>query len=172
MLDDDISPDTSQSPALNVLTDTAALLARAELRGVEVPDPYWAKVSAYAADRFASPGIAFADVHAALAHAMAGQGEALARVVAGAKGPAADVVQDLAEGFGAFAEQRWGAAVARFGRAMSGHERIGGSRAQRDLLEMAMAAALLRLGQGGEARRFLAIRRPVTTGPGSVAGLA
>lgn len=171
IIDQDISPDVSRSPPMNILTDTAALLARAELRGVSVPEDYWHRISRYASERFPDTGIAFADVHAAMAHAMAGRGEALHGIVSDATGPAAEVVRDLAEGFGAFAGGDWAGAVAAFAPAMSRHERIGGSRAQRDLLEMAMTAALLRQGQGDEARRFLATRRPATTGPGSVAGL-
>lgn len=172
IIDQDISPEVSRSPPLNILTDTAALLARAELRGVSVPEDYWHRISTYASERFPRTGIAFADVHAAMAHAMAGQGEALHSIVSDAKGPAAEVVRDLAEGFGAFAGGDWAGAVVAFAPAMSRHERIGGSRAQRDLLEMAMTTALLRQGQGDEARRFLATRRPETMGPGSVTGLA
>ncbi len=172
IIDQDISPEVSRSPPLNILTDTAALLARAELRGVSVPEDYWHRISTYASERFPRTGTAFADVHAAMAHAMAGQGEALHSIVSDAKGPAAEVVRDLAEGFGAFAGGDWAGAVVAFTPAMSQHERIGGSRAQRDLLEMAMITALLRQGQGDEARRFLATRRPETMGPGSVAGLA
>jgi len=172
IIDQDISPEVSRSPPLNILTDTAALLARAELRGVSVPEDYWHRISTYASERFPRTGIAFADVHAAMAHAMAGQGEALHSIVSDAKGPAAEVVRDLAEGFGAFAGGDWAGAVVAFTPAMSRHERIGGSRAQRDLLEMAMTTALLRQGQGDEARRFLATRRPETMGLGSVAGLA
>jgi len=172
IIDQDISPEVSRSPPLNILTDTAALLARAELRGVSVPEDYWHRISTYASERFPRTGIAFADVHAAMAHAMAGQGEALHSIVSDAKGPAAEVVRDLAEGFGAFAGGDWAGAVVAFAPAMSRHERIGGSRAQRDLLEMAMTTALLRQGQGDEARRFLATRRPETMGPGSVIGLA
>jgi len=169
---DALSPGTSQSPPLNVLTDTAALLARAELRGVDVPAKYWKRISAYAAERFPKPAIAFADVHAALAHAMAGDSDALKRIVAEAAGPAADLVQGFAQGFDAFARADWAGACQCFGRVLVGHERLGGSRAQRDLLEMAMAASLLRIGRGDEARRFLVTRRPATMGPEAVAGLA
>ena len=40
------------------------------------------------------------------------------------------------------------------------HERLGGSRAQRDLLEYTVAAAKLRGGNKGEARAFIEKRRP------------
>ena len=121
IIDQDISPEVSRSPPLNILTDTAALLARAELRGVSVPEDYWHRISTYASERFPRTGIAFADVHAAMAHAMAGQGEALHSIVSDAKGPAAEVVRDLAEGFGAFAGGDWAGAVVAFAPAMSRH---------------------------------------------------
>jgi hypothetical protein len=54
---------------------------------------------------------------------------------------------------------------------MSEHERIGASRAQRDLVEYAMTGALLRLGRAEEAARFLDMRRPHTDHAGSVVPL-
>ena len=44
---------------------------------------------------------------------------------------------------------------------MADHARIGGSRAQRDLLELALLTALLRQGRAEEARHITALRRPV-----------
>jgi hypothetical protein len=44
---------------------------------------------------------------------------------------------------------------------MFDHERIGGSRAQRDLIEYALAQTLLKQGKTGEAKRMLAMRRPL-----------
>ena len=59
----------------------------------EARDPeLWRELSDYATQWFPSPGIAFADVHGALAHAFAGNADALAKIVDGAKGPAKDVV--------------------------------------------------------------------------------
>jgi len=172
VIDEDIAPGVSASPPINVLTDSAALLARAALHGVEVPKERWRRLSAYATERFPQPGIAFADVHAALAHAMAGDGEALAKIVRDAKGPAAAVVSKLAQAFGEYASGNWAKAVGHFASVMAEHERIGGSRAQRDLVEYAMTGALLRLGQTEEAARFLAIRRPHTDHAGAVDELA
>jgi hypothetical protein len=171
VIEKDIAPDVSQSPPINVLTDSAALLARAELRGVDVPKARWRMLSAYASQRFPEQGIAFADVHAALAHAMAGEGETLTKIVRDARGPAADIVHTVAEAFGAYARGAWAEAVDRFARVMSEHERIGASRAQRDLVEYAMTGALLRLGRAEEAARFLDMRRPHTDHAGSVVPL-
>lgn len=177
--DADVAPETGAEsgagawgPPVNVLTDAAALLYRADLAGVEVPAARWKAVSDYAAAKFANPAIAFADVHAALAHAMAGNGEAVARIVSDAKGPAADLVRELAEGFAALATGAWAEAERHFARTMSSHERIGGSRAQRDLVEYALLNALLKQGKAEEARLLLATRRPLKVASHAVKGLA
>lgn len=171
LVDGDIAPGASASPPLNVLTDMAAILYRAELAGVAVPPERWQAVSGFAARYFPKPGLAFADVHAALAHAMAGDTGALQRIVDDAKGPAGDMVAVLGRAFGAIAAADWPAACAHLTAVMADHQRIGGSRAQRDLIEYALASVLLRLGRGAEARRLLAMHRPHTTTAGVVAGL-
>lgn len=148
VFDEAIAPGAGSGPALNVLTDAASLLYRAELAGLDVAAEKWRAVSAYALAAFPKPGLAFADAHAALAHAMAGESDALERIRTGAAGPAADVVRTLSDGFGALAAGRWEEAAAHLAVAMRDHARIGGSRAQRDLIEFAMAGALLRLGRG------------------------
>ena len=103
-------------PPLNVLTDMASILYRAEFAGVEVSPERWKVVSDYAGAFFPAPGLAFGDVHAALAHAMAGRGDVLAKYISDAKGPAADVVSSLAAGFGALGGRALGRGVERFAR--------------------------------------------------------
>ncbi|MDF1792184.1 MAG: tetratricopeptide repeat protein [Thalassobaculaceae bacterium] len=174
--DADVAPQTGTGPGawgppVNVLTDSAALLYRAEMAGVAVPAARWQAVSDYAAKTFANPAIAFADVHAALAHAMAGNGDAVAKIVAEAKGPAADIVRELAEAFGAVGTGNWAEAEIHFARTMSAHERIGGSRAQRDLIEYALLNTLLKQGKAAEARLLLATRRPLKVASHAVKGL-
>lgn len=169
VIDDAVSPGKGRGPALNVLTDMASILYRAELRGVEVPPSRWAEISRYATQYFPKPGLAFADVHAALAHAMAGDCARLGHVIEGAKGPAGDVVRELALAFGAIATGEWPLAEAHLSVAMQDHARIGGSRAQRDLVEFAYVSVLLRQGHGARARHMLRIRRPQATHDGSVA---
>lgn len=163
ILDADVAPDGAWGPAINVVTDMAAILYRAELAGVDVPADRWARLSEYTQQHFPTPGIAFVDVHAALAHAMAGQGEALQRIIEGASGPAGDVVRAFAEAFGAIADQDWNRAAAHLSNAMDDHARIGGSRAQRDLLEYTRANVLMRLGRANEAEALLRARRGDTT---------
>jgi Tfp pilus assembly protein PilF len=171
VVDEAVAPGGAWGPPLNVMTDTAAILYRAELAGVQVPAARWRAVSDYAARMFPKPGIAFADVHAALAHAMAGNDEALERIIDGAAGPAGELVRTLAAGFRALAAEDWGQGAAHLARAACDHARIGGSRAQRDLIEYALLGALLKQGKADEARRLLALRRPLKAAAHAVHGL-
>ena len=102
------------------------------------------------------------DVHAALAHAMADNRDALNDIINANKSPAADVVQALARAFQALAEQSWSRADEQLTVAMVDHARIGGSRAQRDLIEFLLADVLKRQGKTADAKRLLAMRRPVS----------
>ncbi|MEO1138499.1 MAG: tetratricopeptide repeat protein [Pseudomonadota bacterium] len=160
IVDRDIDPSGAWGPPLNVMVDLAAVLYRAELSGVEVPVERWQTVCDYAAEKFPNPGLGFADAHAALGYAMAGRSEALQRIITGAKGPAADLVRYLAEAFSAIAHQNWSDANDYLTKALWDHARLGGSRAQRDLIEYASVGVLLRLGRHDEARRQLAMHRP------------
>ena len=171
VVDADIAPGGAWGPPINVVSDTAAILFRAELAGVEVSAERWRVVSDFAARCFPEPAIAFADVHAALAHAMAGNAGALQKVISDAKGPAGDLVSTLGEGFGAMAAKNWAEAQAYLARTLSDHARIGGSRAQRDLIEFALMACLLRQGHGDQARLLLQTRRPIISPSAAVKGL-
>jgi Tfp pilus assembly protein PilF len=170
IVDSDIDPRGAWGPPLNVMVDLAAVLYRAELAGVAVPQARWQVVCDYAAKHFPNPGLGFADAHAALAYAMAGRTEALKRIISGAKGPAADLVRSLAEAFAAIAGQNWSRANALLTHALWDHARLGGSRAQRDLIEYASVGVLLRLGRHDEAHRQIAMHRPKAAISNAVAG--
>lgn len=172
VFDTAVSPDRPPAPPLNVLTDSVALLYRASISGVAVGDGRWRQLSDYAARVFPKTGLAFADVHAALAHAMAGKGERLQTIVETARGPAATIVAECARSFEALAANRPDEAVHLLTGVMAEHERIGGSRAQRDILEIALASALVRAGHAAEARRSLDMRRPHVSHDHFVAGLS
>jgi len=170
-IDSSVVPGAAWGPPLNVLTDSASILYRVELAGEAVPAERWKAVSDYAKRFFPKTGLGFADVHAALAHAMAGDREALEGIIADARGPAADLVRELAEAFRAIAKQKWAEASAHLTSAMVDHARIGGSRAQRDLLEYTLLGTLLKEGRDEEARRLLALRRPAQAATHPVCGL-
>jgi len=154
-----LQPGASTGPPINTLSDCASFLLRAEMAGETREPELWGELSGYATQWFPSPGIAFADVHAALAHAFAGDAAALAKIIERAKGPASDVVAPLARAFGALGRSDWAAAGGELEAIMSSHERIGGSRAQRDLIEFALVVCWLRSGRGEEALGRLATRR-------------
>jgi len=160
-----VAPGVSWGPPVNTLTDSASFLWRAELAGAPVDASHWSAVRDYAARTFPTPGVIFCDVHAAVAHAASGDTVALEGLTqalreadhAGrlAAGP---VVPALADAFGAFARGNWEATIAILAPVLDQHVRIGGSRAQRDLVELTLLAAYLQTGRADEARALLARR--------------
>ena len=119
---------------------------------------------------FAKPGIAFADVHAA-GPRLAGNLAAVDTIIAEATGPAAPVVRAVASAAKALAAGDWPTVTARLTPIMAEHERLGGSRAQRDLVEYMLVSALLEQGQVDEARRLVAMRRPLKAQDVAIAGI-
>ena len=171
ILDCDIAPEASHGPPLNVMTDTAALLFRAELMGVDVPVERWRKISEYALARFPKPGLAFADVHAAIAHARSANRNALDTIIENASGPAGDLTRIIATGYREMEDKNWSRAAEFFEDAIRDHARIGGSNAQRDLIDFSLAACLVRDGRRQEARTVLRITRPRALANELVTGL-
>ena len=160
VLDDHIAPEVSSGPPLNVLTDHVALLFRAELAGVDVPAERWTKLSDYALAKFPKPGLGFADMHAAIAHAKGGRPDRVEDIIERARGPVADLTKLLARGFLQMASQNWREAAGAFVEVQPGHARLGGSNAQRDLIDFSLAVCLARDGRRQEARTVLSITRP------------
>ncbi|MDA7424852.1 tetratricopeptide repeat protein [Thalassococcus lentus] len=171
LVDAGVAPDTGSSMPINVVTDTAAIYHRAELAGLTVAPERWAALSDYTAERFPKPGQSFVDMHAALAHAMSGNGDRLAAVMDVQKGYAHDLARPAARAWGAIARGQWQDALENLIPVLAQSERIGGSRAQRDLLELTYANVLLKLGLTDEARRVLSLRRPNLAKPLPVSGL-
>jgi hypothetical protein len=169
-VDGGIAPGASHSLPINVLTDTAAIYHRAALAGIEVTPQRWSDLSDYAARCFPNAGQSFADMHAALSHAMAGQGERLARLAETSAGFAGDLVAPLARAWSAMARQAWQDALDEMTPVMAASERVGGSRAQRDLIELSYANILIKLGKTDEARRVLSLRRPVLSAAAPLEG--
>ena len=160
-----VRPGGAWGPALNVATDAPAFLWRAELAGEARRPKAWQDVHAYAQQAFPRAGIAFVDVHRALAAVAAGDNEAIGQIVselqqraASGRSPAGDVVPRLAAGLAAYGRSDFGAAVATLEPALAETVRIGGSRAQRDLVENTLLAAYLKAGRDEAARRLLALR--------------
>ena len=160
IVDGSVSQEISSSLPINALTDTASIYYRAELAGYNVASERWLKLSEYAADKFPDMGQSFADVHAALAHAMAGNEEHLSKLTEGNSGFAGDIVSPVAKAWKAISENKWDKAREEIEIASSDFERFGGSRAQRDLLEFTYVNVLMRTGKKEVARKTLLERRP------------
>jgi hypothetical protein len=154
-----IAPGAIWGPSLNVATDAAAFLLRAELAGAARDRDEWGRVAAYCDAEFPRAGIAFLDAHALLASAMAGDDAGFAARKAGLRGAAADIVAGLGEAFAAYARGRPGACADFLAPWLATHERIGGSRAQRDLLEELHLAALTQAGRKADAAAYAKSRR-------------
>ncbi len=170
-IDTDIKPSVAQGPQIIVLTDTASIYYRAELAGVTIPKERWIEISNYAARFFTIPSIGFTDIHAALAHAMAGNYDAAAKFVNSPNSLTGDLVAPVARAFCAISRGRWHDAANLLVSAMADHARLGGSRAQRDLLEFSLLGTLLKLGKDEEAKRILLLRRPALAATHSLHGL-
>jgi tetratricopeptide (TPR) repeat protein len=141
-------------PPLNVATDSPSFLWRAELAGEPRHARLWSEVRDYGLQSFPRAGVWFADVHVALACAAAGDGENLARIArelherdAAGKLPPGAVVPALADAFAAYAKHDWNRAIELLESALPETVRIGGSRAQRDLMEFTLRAACVQAGR-------------------------
>src|SRR5262245_31563346 len=173
-----VHPGAAWGPPLNVATDSASFLWHTELAGEPRQPELWREICDYALKCFPKAGVPFADVHTALACVANGDrasfeklvGGMRARLDAGKLAPGR-VVITLAEGFAAYASRNWSGAIALFEQAQAETVRIGGSRAQRDVVEYTLLAAYLKAGRPQDASRMIAareMRRPVVT----VAGFA
>lgn len=159
-----VKPGGSWGPPINTLSDSASFLWRSQLKGHRNDAALWREVRDYAMKEFPRAGVTFADVHSALAFAGAADTEALQALIgqlrereAAGKLAAGPIVPALAEAFGACAGRDWASAIAHLQPRITEHERIGGSRAQRDLVEYTLMAALAMAGRRSDAAN-LAVR--------------
>ncbi len=171
-----IDPATKWGPALNTLTDGVSFLWRAELAGAARDPAQWRNLDTFGKKVFPRAGLAFADVHIALADAVTGKGDdiqarlrQLDELALSGRAPAAPVVAALATAFTAFQAADWNGVIAAIEPIAGEHERIGGSRAQRDLVEFTLLKAYANAGRFSDLQRYVGSRR---MGAAPVAGLA
>lgn len=162
---DVLQPSTTQAPPLNVITDGASLLWRLSAYGHAVPKALWVEADATAQKLFPKSGLPFADVHMALFAAATQNREALAarlamieqRLTEG-KLPAGAVVPAICRALVAFANENYVACVRELAPVLADVVRIGGSHAQRELIEDTFVVALMRSGELPRARSLLDAR--------------
>lgn len=157
-----IAPDVTAAVPLNVISDTAAFLWRLKAYGHEVPARLWTDADEYARVAFPNAGFPFADVHMAMLEAATGDGAALdarisgieALIVSG-KLAAGPVVPAICRAFRAFADGDHQTVVSTLTPLMPDVARIGGSHAQREVVEDTLLVSLMKSGDATAARARL-----------------
>lgn len=162
---DVLQPSATQAPPLNVITDAASLLWRLSAYGHAVPKALWQEADATAQKLFPKSSMSFADVHMALFAAATQNHEALAarlavieQRLAEGKLPAGPVVPAIFRALEAFADQNYAACAQTLAPVLTEVVRIGGSHAQRELIEDTYIVALMRSGELARARTTLNAR--------------
>lgn len=160
-----LAPGVCPGAPLIALCDASALLWRYDLYGVQRPAGSREAVAAFAAQTLPRAGIAFGDVHCALAYAAAGETEALgqlaeqlqARLAQGKLAPG-PVVPAIVMALTAFAQDDYAAAVQHLEPVADQVVRVGGSNAQREVVEDTLLQAYLRSGHQAQAMTLLQTR--------------
>ena len=153
------------------ISDGTAFLWRSELAGQPRDAAAWRALHDYANGALPRPGNGLYDLHVILAQSVmseetvpdtrARQIEALAqegRYLSGSYLPT------LARGFSAYERGDFSAAIEALAPLARESERIGGSRAQHDLIEFTLLSAYLSADRLDEARDLLRARRPDASG--------
>ena len=167
---DDIRPSAAQAAPMLVLADSASFLWRRRFYGAAPSlEDEWAEVAAHARRHFPRAGLAFADLHAALAEAATGDEHGLQSRIAGLQSlarnsrlPPGEVAAALCGGVGALGR---GEAAQILVSALADLVRIGGSHAQREIFEDSLIVSYMRSGQSAKAAPLLRARlgrRPST----------
>ncbi|WIW45895.1 tetratricopeptide repeat protein [Bradyrhizobium sp. 62B] len=162
---DVLQPTATQAPPLNVITDAASLLWRLSAYGHTVPKALWTEADATAQKLFPKSSLPFADVHMALFAAATQNQEALAarlavieQRLAEGRLPAGPVVPAIFRALAAFADEDYASCVQTLAPVLTEVVRIGGSHAQRELVEDTYIVALMRSGELPRARAVLDAR--------------
>ena len=158
-------PGPAGAAALGVIADSSALLWRAAM-SVDDPETLpWGEIAEFAAKSFPKPAITWADMHCALAYAGAKDSARLGQHIdglreraEGGKVAAGPMVVQLAEGIAAYGAGDYESAVALLEPIAGEVIRIGGSHAQRDVLEETLLESYLRAGRFEQAEALLTVR--------------
>src|SRR6516165_849935 len=172
------APDVHSGPPRGKLNDGVSFLWRWELAGHPRDPDAWRVMRAFVTAAFPRAGVAFSDMHIALSDAVAGNEAALAarerqidELARDGRYPSGPLVPAVSRGFAAFERRDFSATINALEPIVGELERIGGSRAQLDLVEFTLLKAYLGADRSDDARRMLSGR-----GRGSpqlpVAGLA
>jgi hypothetical protein len=160
-----VRPSATAALDINIVTDSASFLWRLGLYGHGAPAELWREAADFAYGAYPNPGFAFADVHLAMAAAAAGDDAVLqarletltAKVEAGVY-RAGSIGPTATRALAAFADERFAECVDLLEPMAHEVTRIGGSNAQREVIEETLLVALMRAGETGRARTLLEAR--------------
>ncbi|PPQ14088.1 tetratricopeptide repeat protein 38 family protein [Bradyrhizobium sp. AC87j1] len=162
---DVLQPSVTQAPPLNIITDAASLLWRVSAYGHSVPEALWLEADASAQKLFPKSSLSFADIHMALFAAATQNHPALTTRLAAieqrlaeGKLPAGPVVPAIFRALAAFADENYASCAQTLAPVLGEVVRIGGSHAQRELVEDTYIVALMRGGELARARALLDAR--------------
>jgi hypothetical protein len=165
-------------PPRGKVTDPVSFLWRWELAGHPRDTQAWRIVRDFARGAFPRAGVAFSDMHLALADAVVGDEPALEartrqidELARSGRYPSGPLVPAVSRAFAAFEQRNFSAVIEALEPIAGELERIGGSRAQLDLVEFTLLRAYVSADRLGDARRMLSMRARASSKP-PVAGLA
>ncbi|MBB4381097.1 tetratricopeptide repeat protein [Bradyrhizobium sp. SBR1B] len=157
-----VRPSVSLGLPINVVSDAVSLLWRLQAYGYEVPAGLWDEAERYASSKYANPGLAFVEIHIGLLSAATGRHVAATnRIVANTRRvadgalPAGSIVPAVGSAALAFANADYADCARILGPLTRDFARVGGSGAQREILEDTLLLALMRSGQAAQARDLL-----------------
>ena len=163
---DAVAPGAHSGPPRTQVVDAAQFLWRWEMAGQPRDAARWQALAELAHRLLPKAAAHFVDWHIALADAVAGDRAALQARLAGMEAlaragryPEGAIVPAVARGLAAFAGRDYAAAIAALSPYLAETERLGGSRAQLDLVEFTVLRACAESGQADEIRHRLAARR-------------
>jgi hypothetical protein len=159
---DILQPKINAAPPLNAMSDCAALLWRLLAYGHPVPAQLWADAEAYATTHFPKVSLPFVEMHMALLAAATGKAAALderlhaiEQRLADGKLAAGPMVPAVCRALNAFAHENYAGCVRHLEGVLADVVRLGGSHAQREIIEDTFIVALIRSGELKRARALL-----------------
>jgi tetratricopeptide (TPR) repeat protein len=159
---DILNPALNPAPPLNVMSDCAALLWRLSAYGHAVPAELWRDAEIYATAHFPKTSLPFVEMHMALlaaaTHNTAALDERLRAIearLADGKLAAGPVVPKMCRALCAFADEDFSACTSELEPVLDDVVRLGGSHAQREIIEDTFIVALMRSGELPRARKML-----------------
>ncbi|HEV2099702.1 MAG TPA: tetratricopeptide repeat protein [Stellaceae bacterium] len=165
------SPDVHSGPPRGRVNDAVSFLWRWELAGHLRDAEAWRMIHAFASRALPRAGLAFSDMHIALAQVVAGDDAALEartrqmdELAREGRYPSAPLVPAISRGFATFERRDYAAAIDSLEPVVRELERIGGSRAQLDLVEFTLLKAYIGVDRLDDARRMLSGRRRGSSG--------